>query len=113
VTVSELERVISGLERRVAELTSSRGIRSTVTGATDQVGNAVTRASTQVGEAVADTLTEVADKVRTGATSVASVARVGAGAMQRMGVELERRPFMTIAVALGIGFLAGLTGRRE
>jgi ElaB/YqjD/DUF883 family membrane-anchored ribosome-binding protein len=26
---------------------------------------------------------------------------------------LEKRPFMTVAIALGVGFLAGLAGRRE
>ena len=113
VTVSQLERVIRSLEQRVAELTNSQDIRSTVSSATNQVGNAVTRASHQVGEAVADTLTEVAGKLRTGATSVTSAARLGTGAMARIGNELERRPFITVAIALGIGFLAGLTGRRE
>ena len=112
-TVRQLERVIRNLERRVAELTSAQGIRSTVSSATSQVGNAVTQASHQVGEAVADTLTEVAGKLRSGVTSVAGAARLGTGAMERIGTELERRPFMTVAIALGIGFLAGLAGRRE
>jgi ElaB/YqjD/DUF883 family membrane-anchored ribosome-binding protein len=111
--VSELEQVIRSLENRIAELTSSKNIRSTVSSATNQVGSAVTNASNHVGDMVADTLTEVADKIRGGATSVTSAARLGTGAIQRIGNELERRPLMTVAIALGIGFLAGLAGRRE
>jgi ElaB/YqjD/DUF883 family membrane-anchored ribosome-binding protein len=111
--ISELEQVIRTLENRLAELTSGENIRSRVTGATNQVGSVVTKASNQVGEMVADTLTEFAEKIRGGATSVTSAARVGTGAIQRIGSELERRPLMTVAIALGIGFLAGLAGRRE
>jgi hypothetical protein len=36
---------------------------------------------------------------------------VGTGAIQKIGSEIERRPMMTVAIALGIGFLAGLAGR--
>jgi ElaB/YqjD/DUF883 family membrane-anchored ribosome-binding protein len=111
--VNELERVIRSLENRLARLTSRDTIRSTVSGATNQVGHAVTRASNQVGEMVADRLTDVATKIRGGATSVTGAARLGTGAMQRIGDELERRPLMTVAIAIGIGFLAGLAGRRE
>jgi ElaB/YqjD/DUF883 family membrane-anchored ribosome-binding protein len=111
--VGELERVIRSLENRLARLTSADNIRSSVSGATNQVGNVVTKASNQVGEMVADTLTEVATKIRGGATSVTGAARLGTGAIRRIGEELERRPLMTVAVALGIGFLAGLAGRRE
>jgi ElaB/YqjD/DUF883 family membrane-anchored ribosome-binding protein len=111
--VNELERVIRSLENQLAQLTSRDTIRSTVSGATHQVGNALTKASNQVGDMVADRLTEVATKFRGGATSVTGAARMGTGAIQRIGQELERRPLMTVAIALGIGFLAGLTGRRD
>lgn len=111
--MSELEHIIEGLEARIAELTSRNGIRSTIHGATDQMGSVVNRASHQVGDMVADTLAEFAERLRGGATSVTSAARVGTGAVQRIGAELEKRPFMTVAIALGIGFLAGLAGRRE
>jgi ElaB/YqjD/DUF883 family membrane-anchored ribosome-binding protein len=111
--VSELEQVIRSLENRLAQLTSGETIRSTVSSATNQVGSAVTKASNHMGEVVADTLTEVAAKIRGGATSVTGAARLGTGAIQRIGGELEKRPLMTVAIALGIGFLAGLAGRRE
>lgn len=112
-SVVELERVIASLEDKIAELTSPRTIRSTVSGATGQVGQAAVRASHQVGDLVADSLAEFAGRVRGGANSVTDAARMGTGAMQKIGLEMERRPLMTVAIALGIGFLAGMAGRRE
>lgn len=111
--VTELEQVIRRLENRVAQLTSSKNIHSAVSSATGEVGSMVTHATNHVGEMVADTLTDVAQKIRGGTQSVTSAARLGTGAIQRIGNELERRPLMTVAIALGIGFLAGLAGRRE
>jgi ElaB/YqjD/DUF883 family membrane-anchored ribosome-binding protein len=109
--IGELEQVIRNLEARVAQLTDSNGIRSTIGQASNQVGHAVSSASTQVGDMVADTLAEMAAKFRGSAQSVTSVARLGTGALQRIGDEVERRPFMTVAIALGLGFLAGMAGR--
>lgn len=122
--IGELEQVIRALEAKIAHLTSGEGIRSTISDATNQVGKAVSgvtnqagkavsNATTHVGDMAADMLTEVADRLRTGANSVTGVARSGAGAVQKIGAELERRPIMSVAIALGIGFLAGLAGRRN
>jgi hypothetical protein len=112
-SVAELESVIRSLEEKIADLTSARTIRSAVAGASGQVGQAAVRASHQVGDMVADSLTDFADRVRGSATSVTSAARMGTGALQKIGGEIERRPLMTVAIALGIGFLAGMAGRRE
>ena len=99
--ISELEQVIRGLEQRLTGLGGGRdGIRSAVTGA-----------SNQMGEAVADTLTDVMDRLRDRAFSVTEAARLGTGLLSRVTNEVERRPFMTVAIALGIGFLAGMAGR--
>jgi hypothetical protein len=111
--IGELERVIRSLEERLARLTDDRQIRSTISGATGQVGRVVASASDHVGDMVADTLTDVAGRFRAGATSVTDAAKAGTNAMHRIGVELERRPLMTVAIALGIGFLAGIVGRRD
>ena len=111
--IGELEKVIRSLEERLGQLTSGQAIRSTIHSATDQVGQAVSQASTQVGDVVAETLTQMAGRFFNGAQTVTGAARVGTSAMHRIGSELERRPFMTVAIALGIGFLAGLAGRRD
>jgi len=111
--IGELEKIIRNLEDRIAYLTSGHGIRSAVSGATSEVGRVVTRASNHVGDMVGDTLTDVAGRMRGSATAVTGVARSGANAMHKVATELERRPLMTVAIALGIGFLAGMAGRRE
>lgn len=109
--LSHLEQLIRDLEARVSELTSASGIRSNVRQASSQAGNLMSGATHQMGEVVADTLTDVADKLRNGAHSVTSMARLGTGAMQKVADEVEKRPFLTVAIALGIGFLAGLAGK--
>lgn len=115
--IGELERIIQNLESRITELTNRDNIRRAVVGATDQVGGAVSdvvsRASSQVGNYVADSIYGVASRVREGATSVTGAAKTGTSAVQRVAGELEKRPIMTVAIALGIGFLAGLVGRRD
>ena len=99
--VTELEQVIRGLEQRLAGIGGGRdGIRSAVTGA-----------SNQMGEAVADTLSDVMDRLLNRAFSVTETARIGTGLLGRVTSEVEKRPFMTVAIALGIGFLAGMAGR--
>ena len=99
--ISELEQVIRGLEQRLSGIGGGReGIRSAVTGA-----------SNQMGEAVADTLSDVMDRLLNKAFSVTQTARIGTGLLGRVTSEVEKRPFMTVAIALGIGFLAGMAGR--
>lgn len=109
--VNHLENLIRDLEARVSELTSGSGIRANVRQASSQVGDLMAGATNQMGDAVADTLTEVANKFRNGAHSVTSMARLGTGAINKVAEEVEKRPFMTLAIALGIGFLAGLAGK--
>jgi hypothetical protein len=111
--VSELERIVANLEAQIAHLTSGNGIRSTIHGATNQVGRTFTQASNHVGGVVADKLTGVAGHFRNGANSVTGAARVGTSAVRRIGMEVERHPLMTVAIALGIGFMAGMAGRQE
>ena len=109
--LGHLEQLIRDLEARVSELTSDSSIRSNVRQASSQAGNLMSGATQQMGEVVADTLTDVADKLRNGAHSMTSMARLGTGAFQKIADEVEKRPFMTVAIALGIGFLAGLAGK--
>ena len=40
-------------------------------------------------------------------------ARLGGDALHKVEDEVERRPLMTVAIAAGIGFLAGIASRRS
>ena len=71
-------------------------------------------AADEAREFVSDTLSEAADKLRDSA-QVASdeAARFGTDALRRIEEEIEQRPLLTLAIAAGIGFLAGMAGRRQ
>jgi ElaB/YqjD/DUF883 family membrane-anchored ribosome-binding protein len=63
-----------------------------------------------IGDAVASTLSTMADRLRGGATSVGSeAAKFGNEAARRLAHEVEERPLVLLAVAVGVGILLGLS----
>jgi ElaB/YqjD/DUF883 family membrane-anchored ribosome-binding protein len=103
--IADIEREISGLmrdlESRVSRLNSlSRSGAS----------NAATAASDYVSETLSDT----AERLRDGAHAMTDEAsKLGGDALRRIEEEVEQRPLLTLAIAAGIGFLAGMAGRRH
>jgi ElaB/YqjD/DUF883 family membrane-anchored ribosome-binding protein len=64
-------------------------------------------------EMISEALAELAGGIRENARHFGSgAARVGSDALGRVEEEVGHRPFATIAVALGIGFLLGMLNRR-
>lgn len=62
---------------------------------------------------VSDSVSETADRVRNGASAVSDeAARLSGDAIRRIEEEVGQRPLLTLAIAAGIGFLAGMAGRR-
>ena len=52
--------------------------------------------------------------MRNGASSVSDEAsRLSGDAIKRIEDEIGQRPLLTLAIAAGIGFLAGMAGRRH
>jgi ElaB/YqjD/DUF883 family membrane-anchored ribosome-binding protein len=82
-------------------------------------------AGNQISDAIGPILSEIADRFRRGqrlaadeATSfgneaVKTGARVGNDALQRIATEVEHRPLVTLAVAIGVGVLIGFVCRRR
>jgi ElaB/YqjD/DUF883 family membrane-anchored ribosome-binding protein len=78
-----------------------------------------------VGDAIASAVTEIVDRFRSGrrlagdetarfGNEVAKFgAKVGNDALHRMASEVEHRPLVTLAVAVGVGILIGMAGRRH
>jgi ElaB/YqjD/DUF883 family membrane-anchored ribosome-binding protein len=65
-------------------------------------------------EFVSDTVTDAADRVRNGANAMSDEAsRMTGDAIRRIENEVGQRPLLTLAIAAGIGFLAGIAGRRS
>jgi ElaB/YqjD/DUF883 family membrane-anchored ribosome-binding protein len=65
-------------------------------------------------EFVSDSVSGAADSVRNGANAVSDEAsRMAGDAIRRIEDEVSQRPLLTLAIAAGIGFLAGMAGRRH
>ena len=106
---ADLERLLSDLEQRLSRL--ARMLPSP----------ASSPAIDRVGDSVAAALSDIADKFRNRArTAGADASRAGEDALQlgndalrKLAHEVEQRPLVTIAIAVGIGALAaGLLARR-
>ena len=71
-------------------------------------------AANDASEFVSDTVSDAADRVRNGATGMSDeAARLSGDAIRRIEEEIGQRPLLTLAIAAGIGFLAGMAGRRQ
>ena len=68
----------------------------------DFVSEALDRIMTRVRESASDVTRSVADEAT----------RLGTDAFKTLTDEVEQRPLVMLAVAAGIGFLAGLANRR-
>ena len=74
-----------------------------------------------VGETIASALSSMADHFREGANSMggeatkigSEAAKVGNDALRRLSKEVEHRPLVTLAVAVGVGILVGLASHRR
>jgi ElaB/YqjD/DUF883 family membrane-anchored ribosome-binding protein len=108
----EIGKLIRDLENRIGRLNTltRQGASHAATEATDYVTETVS----ETLERLRGSAEEATDRVRNGAHAVTDEAsRVGGEAIRRIEEEIEQRPLMTLAIAAGIGFLAGMAGRRH
>ena len=90
-----------------------------------RASSGISVASEQIGDALSPILSEIADRIRHsgryagdeaarfGNEAVKLGARVGNQALTRVAEEVEQRPLITLAVAIGVGVLIGMAGRRS
>ena len=103
--MAEIEREIS---RLLHDIESRVGRLNTLT------RRGTSHAASNASDYVSETLSDAADRMRTSAHTVADEAtRFGADAVRKVEEEIEQRPLLTLAIAAGIGFLAGMAGRRH
>jgi ElaB/YqjD/DUF883 family membrane-anchored ribosome-binding protein len=108
--VSAIEQRLRQLEGQLERIgrTGGRRASASLSEATDQV-------------AIASALSEMLDRLRTGGRRVGKdamrfgndAAGFGNDALDRLSTEVEHRPLMTLAVAVGVGILIGMAGRRS
>ena len=78
-------------------------------------------AADQLGETIASALSSTADRFRRSARSAGSEAEkisgqaadLGKDVLQRLAHEVEHRPLVALAVAIGVGILIGLLSNRR
>jgi ElaB/YqjD/DUF883 family membrane-anchored ribosome-binding protein len=103
--IADIEREIAGLmhdlENRVGRLNSL-------------TRKGASHAASEAGDYVSETLSDTAERLRNGAHAVTDEAsRLGADTLRKIEDEVGQRPLLTLAIAAGIGFLAGMAGRRH
>jgi ElaB/YqjD/DUF883 family membrane-anchored ribosome-binding protein len=97
--IREIERRLRSLEQQL-----------------ERVGDRTSASTAEVVEgvraAIAPVLSSMADRLRGGAHSMSDEAvKLGNDALRRLSNEVERRPLVTLAVAVGVGILVGLASR--
>jgi len=103
IDIAAIERLMSELQTRLDRLSGTAA--RTSSGVADAAGRAE--------EAISVALSDLADKFGKRARETGDEAvKLGTTVARRIGAEMEYRPVATLAVAVGIGFLLGVIGRR-
>jgi ElaB/YqjD/DUF883 family membrane-anchored ribosome-binding protein len=78
----------------------------------DRTSESTAEIAERVGVAIAPVLSSIADQFRGGAHSMGDkAAKLGNDVLRRLSNEIEHRPLVTLAVAVGVGILVGLASR--
>jgi hypothetical protein len=111
--LSAIEGRLRSLESEVERVGRKAGKRASA---------GMSSAGDQVGDAIASAVSEIVDRFRSGrrfagdeAMRVGNEAakfgaKVGNDALERVASEVEHRPLVTLAVAIGVGILIGMAG---
>jgi|SRR5579871_453517 len=90
-----------------------------------RASSGLSAAGGQIGDALSPILSEIADRLRGGGRLASGEAarfgneaiklggRMGNQALARVEEEVKRRPLVTLGVALAVGVLIGMAGRRS
>ena len=108
----EISQLISDLETRVGRLNTMtrKSAANAVNGASDYVSETLAGAAERLREAANGAV----DRAHNGASAATDEAsRLGGDALQWLEEEVGQRPLFTLAIAAGIGFIAGMAGRRH
>jgi ElaB/YqjD/DUF883 family membrane-anchored ribosome-binding protein len=102
--IAAIEELMTDLEKRLRRLSGSA--QREAAGATSEVGDFVSETLDRIMSRVRDSASGVTQSVTDEAT------RIGGDAVKKLAAEVENRPLVMLAVAAGVGFLAGLANRR-
>jgi ElaB/YqjD/DUF883 family membrane-anchored ribosome-binding protein len=102
--IAAIEDLVSDLEKRLRRLSGSA--RREVSGASGEVSDFVNEALERIMSRVRESASNV------GQSLTEETARFGSDAFKKLTDEIEQRPWLMLAAAAGVGFLAGLANRR-
>jgi hypothetical protein len=111
--VSALEGRLHALENEIDKLGRSAGRRASagVSAAGDQIGDAIAVAVNEIVQRFRSGRRLAGDEaLRLGHDAARFSAKVGNDALERVASEVEHRPLVTLAVAIGVGILIGMAG---
>jgi ElaB/YqjD/DUF883 family membrane-anchored ribosome-binding protein len=105
--VAAIENLVSDLERRLRRLSRlSNSAQREISGAGSDVGDFVNEALADIMHRVRESTADVGQSIVDRASQVAS------NTTEKIADEVEQRPLMMLAIAVGVGFLAGYANRR-
>jgi hypothetical protein len=112
---ANVERRLRAIEQQL-ERFGHVAARASSSGATGLM-----QAADRVSDLIAAAFGDVSDRLRGSARTVGGeasrvgqeAARLGGDAVQRLSREVSERPLVILAVAIGIGVLVGMAGRRR
>jgi hypothetical protein len=114
--ISAIEGHLRALEGELGQIGRKAGRRAS---------NRLSDAGDQIGDAIAPILSDLIDRIRNGRRLAGDEAarygneafkagtRIGNDTLSRIATEAEHRPLVTLAVAIGVGILIGMAGRRR
>jgi hypothetical protein len=105
--IAAIEGLMGDLETRLRRLNTKAQTEDP--GASGDIRQFVTEALASIAAGLREG--EGADGATPSVTGDA--ARIGGDAIKKIWNELEQRPLVTLAVAVGLGYLVGLIGRRD
>jgi hypothetical protein len=106
--VGEIERRLHSLERRLARTGDRASANAAHT--VDHLGDAIASAFSSIAERFRGDAGSVTDEA---ARIGSAAAKLGNDALNRLSKEVEHRPLVTLAVAVGVGILVGLASHRR
>jgi ElaB/YqjD/DUF883 family membrane-anchored ribosome-binding protein len=100
--IAAIEDLMNDLEKRLRRLSGTARGEASGGDVRDFVSEALERITGRVRESASNVSHSVADEA----------SRLGGDALKKLSDEVEQRPFLMLAIAAGIGFMAGLANRR-
>ena len=114
--ISAIAGHLRAIEKELGGIGNSAGRRASAS---------ATAAVNQISDAIGQILKEIEDRFRTGQRlavneaaslgnkAVKTGARIGNDALERIATQARYHPLATLAVAIGVGILIGIAGRRS